>query len=494
MSRRIWYWLAGLLFFGLVLRFIGLQERSIAYDDAFSIFLASQSLPNIISGTAADTMPPLYYFLLHAWIQIGGLGLVWLRLLSVLLNLGSALFLFGIVSRIAGEKAGLWSAFLWAISPLQIYHAQDLRMYALLAICQLGYLWFFLRITQNETHSVDWFSWAGLVFLGTAAMYSHNLAVFVLVLPDAILLVRRSWHSLKQLLAAQFVIGLLTIPWLLMLPGQIAKIQTAFWTPQPGVVEVIQAMLLFITNLPLPGMLLAVGLTVSLVAVILVVLEGFRLRMQGKGRLPGFLIWLTMLPPTLLFIVSYVMRPVFVTRGFLAAAMGFLGLAGVVIAMNWPRLPAWILLAMFVIGAGIGLPVHYTFNEFPRSPFSTAMNYLESHVHAGDVVIHDNKLSYFPSQYYAPNVNQVFLADQPGSPNDTLAPASQQALGMFPKRDLKSALGGADTVYFIVFETTINDYLQGGMNDHPNLAALNKQYPVAAQTRFNDLIVYRFSR
>jgi mannosyltransferase len=118
------WWLLGIILLGLVLRCIALQDRSIAYDDAFSIFLARQSLPNIISGTAADTMPPLYYFLLHGWMQAGGPGLVWLRLLSVLLNLGSLLFLYGLTTRLAGEKAGLWSAFLCAISPLQIYHAQ----------------------------------------------------------------------------------------------------------------------------------------------------------------------------------------------------------------------------------------------------------------------------------------------------------------------------------------------------------------------------------
>jgi mannosyltransferase len=99
--------------------------------------------------------------LLHGWMQAGGPGLVWLRLLSVLLNLGSLLFLYGLTTRLAGEKAGLWSAFLCAISPLQIYHAQDLRMYALLAMCQLGYLWFFVRLMQSEKTRLALLGWAG---------------------------------------------------------------------------------------------------------------------------------------------------------------------------------------------------------------------------------------------------------------------------------------------------------------------------------------------
>jgi mannosyltransferase len=484
--------LPGILLLAFVLRCIALQTRSIAYDDAFSFFLARQSLTNIISGTAADTMPPLYYFLLHIWILLGGSALWWLRLLSVVLNLGSLLFLYGITARLAGEKAGLWAAFLAAISPLQIYHAQDLRMYALLAFGQLGYLWFFIRLHQKEQNAGGWLNWAGLIIFGVIAMYSHNLAVFVLALPDAYLLFRREWRRLWQLLAAQLVIGVFTIPWLVLVPGQIAKIQHAFWTPQPGIVEVLQAMILFVTNLPLPAALLAVGLAVSLAAALLIGIEGFRLGKQD--RLPWFLLGLTLLPPFLLFIVSYLMRPVFVTRGFLAAALGFLGLAGVVIALRWPRPPAWILLTLFLIGAGIGLPEHYSFNEFPRSPFQEAMTYLQGQIQPGDVVVHDNKLSYFPAAYYAPEMKQVFLADEPGSPNDTLAPASQQAMGMIPAPDLKSALNGAVRVYFVVFNTTLQDYQQSGLSGHPQIDALKKQFPVETETCFKDLIVVRFSQ
>ena len=89
MTSRTRWWLAGIFGLSLVLRCIELQGRSIAYDDAFSIFLSQQNFPNIIAGTAADTMPPLYYFLLHGWILIGGDGLAWMRILSVILNLGA---------------------------------------------------------------------------------------------------------------------------------------------------------------------------------------------------------------------------------------------------------------------------------------------------------------------------------------------------------------------------------------------------------------------
>ncbi|MEN6482834.1 MAG: hypothetical protein ABFD29_11775, partial [Anaerolineaceae bacterium] len=67
-----------------VLRLYRIEARSIQYDDAFSYFLSIQSLSNIISGTAADTMPPFYYFLLHFWSLIST-SIWFLRLLSLII-------------------------------------------------------------------------------------------------------------------------------------------------------------------------------------------------------------------------------------------------------------------------------------------------------------------------------------------------------------------------------------------------------------------------
>jgi len=203
------------------------------------------------------------------------------------------------------------------------------------------------------------------------------------------------------------------------------------------------------------------------------------------------LVALALVPPLLLFAASYLMRPVFVTRGFLAATLAYLGLAGVVIAQRWPRLPAWLILAGFVAGAGIGLPVHYTFNEFPRSPFQVTAEYLQGKVQAGSQIIHDNKLSFFPTLYYAPDLPQVFLADAPGSPNDTLAPASQAAMNLYPQADLDLAAGDAPRLYFVVFEITLQEYQQAGL-EHPQLAALKSRYKAGETARFNDLLVLEF--
>ncbi len=141
--------LLGIILLGLVLRLLFISSRNIQYDDMFSFFLATQNLGEIIKGTAADTMPPLYYFLLHFWLLIN--REIWfLRLLSVLLSLGIIVSLYLLINKVSNEPAALWAAFLVAISPLQIYHAQDIRMYALFAILVILYFYFVIVLIQVD--------------------------------------------------------------------------------------------------------------------------------------------------------------------------------------------------------------------------------------------------------------------------------------------------------------------------------------------------------
>ena len=128
-----------------------------------------------------------------------------------------------------------------AISPLLVYHAQELRMYTLLTLSLTAYAYFFL-LARKWTHQRAGIAWIGVVLAGTMSLYTHNLAIFSIVSLNAFLLLRREWKELARLVVAQVVMFVLFLPWLQFVPGQIQKIQEAFWTPRPGLLEVVQAL------------------------------------------------------------------------------------------------------------------------------------------------------------------------------------------------------------------------------------------------------------
>ncbi|MCJ7622184.1 MAG: hypothetical protein MUO76_01680, partial [Anaerolineaceae bacterium] len=333
---------------------------------------------------------------------------------------------------------------------------------------------------------------SGLIIFGTLSMYSHNLAIFILIIPDIILILRREWQKVKLLIISQMIIVLLAFPWLIYVPGQIEKIQSAFWTPRPGFVEILQMMVMFVANLPLQGIWLSIGIVVSILVFTLIGIEVLRQRyIRGNS---SYLLIFVLFPPVIFFIISYVMRPIFVPRGLIFSTMCFYGLAGLVISNNLTKPNGILVLSLFVIAALITLPGQYKFNQFPRSPFREMTGFLQSMADSSAKVIHDNKLSYFPSIIYAPEFPQAFLADEQGSHNDTLALDTQFSLGIFPCPDLVSASEDEDEIYYILFERTINEFYELGLDDHPSLNLLKGEYQLKNIYTFNDLLVYRFSK
>jgi len=483
-KEQLFFIFAFLLAIGL--RLVGINSREIQYDDAFSIFLARQSLGNIIQGTAADTMPPLYYFLLHFWLGLSS-ELAVLRLLSVGLSLIGWVIAVDLCRRMFGVRAALVASLLLAFSPLQIYHSQDLRMYALLMVGQMAYYWFFYRIFEEKNSRK--LLWIGLIISGIIALYSHALAGFGLIWGNIYLLGKKRWNDHTQLIKAQLWIGLVYLPWAFFLPGQIAKVQRAFWTPRPGIVEILQSVILFHANLPLKGILLPIVAVVSAQLFFVILWELWKDRNNHSFiDLVGLLV---IGFPLTLFILSYLMQPVFVTRVFILSNVIYCLAASRFIILKWKRGIGAFLLGGYLLTALISLPSFYTFNEFPRSPFRQAVYYLNLPQNSSLFVLHDNKLSYFPMRYYDEERGAAFLADEPGSTNDTLAMATQHAMGIYPVKDFSKAIEGKDSFFFVVFKKAIEEFEQTGQQ-HPVLEALSKNYLQTNLTLIGDLEIIQF--
>jgi mannosyltransferase len=441
------------------------------------------------------TMPPLYYFLLHFWMGAGSwLGAAqsawFLRLLSVFLSLAAVCLLYWLVLQLFDDRrSALLAAFMAAISPFQYYHAQDVRNYALLLCAELGYLCFFVKIWKSDAKR--WTLWLGLGLCALTAMYTHNVAVFALGLPNLFLLAQRRWKLFGQLVLAQVVVSLLTLPWLIELPGQLSKVQRAWWLWGPGVIDLVQVPIVWTSGLPLPGIWLWVGALLGLEISAVLILEALKIRNERGVR---FLALITLALPALMFVASYIVRPIFVPRVFILSAAAYTGLLSRAITLGWKGGGGKILLGGFLAAALIGLPAQAGFASFPRSPFEQAAGDLARRIQAGELVLHDNKLSYFPFRFYQPALKSAFIGDEPGSSNDTFAPGSQQAMEIYPAADLPSAVGDASRLYFIVFTETIQNYKANGVDRHPSLAWLDQHFHLIERKVYDDLEVYEYAR
>ncbi len=433
-------------------------------------------------------MPPLYYLILHFW-KLAGTSIAFLRLPGILFSLGIIILTYSMVEKAVNRDAAIWSGAILAVSPLQYYHAQDIRMYSLATLLILGWNWGALEVNRIDApRGMPVWKWICLVLCGAGALYSHALAGFGLLAPYVYFLLKRKWKHLVWMGAAGFITLGLYLPWLTMVPGQIAKVQKAFWTPVPGIVEVLQAVIMAFGDIPAPPVVLGIVLFAAICVTVLTVISLFRNREKNGGLL--FFTLMMVIPPVCLFILSYLMRPMFVPRAFLSAYVGMAAVLGIILSRSRAA-EKNLIGGLIALCAICTLPYSISFDSFPRSPFLTANQYLEQSAGTNDIILHDNKLSYFPSRVYSQNLNSHFLADEPGSANDTLAVQTMKALDIEAYTNVEYAIKGYQRVFFVVFSQTIDEYYIAG--GHPEMKFLEGKAGEPVKHEFGDLLILEYA-
>ena len=488
--------LLGVLLLALVLRLINIQARPLWYDEAFALFYASLPLSGIVAGTvtpvggagAADVHPLLYYFALHGWMELAGHSVLAARFFSLALGMITVALLWRLADWCFDRRTGLVVALLAAVNPFHVAYSQEARMYALLGLAALLTAWGLLRALQGRARR--WWLLYGLA--AALTLYAHNLGAVVLLALHLLVLLRPHWRQ-RWLELALADLGALALfaPWLLLvLPGQIGFVSRGYWLAPPGAAELLRALMFPLLTFydPAPLWLRALGLFTGLLLLTLLSLRVWKTRSRA-----GWFLLLGSVPVLTLALLSR-WRPVYLERALLPAALFYLVATGWLLARGrLPRPLRLTLTALLAVGIAGSLFNHYTYDRFPRPPFPRLVTELQAQLGPGEVVVHDNKLTFFPARYYAPQLPQTFCPDLPGSGSDTLALPTQQALGFYATPLTQTVGSGVSGVWYVAFAQTWDEYRALGYDDAPNRAWLRAhcRQEGAVQT-VSDLEVYHF--
>jgi 4-amino-4-deoxy-L-arabinose transferase-like glycosyltransferase len=131
-SRRLAFLLVGA---GVALRLATLGHQSLWLDETYSVWLATSHAPAIIWSAGIDPLhPPGYYLLLHWVLAAAGVNEVTARLLSASSSVAGICLVYWL-GRVfwPGTTAGRVAAVLLALAPIDVWYAQEARMYSLVA-------------------------------------------------------------------------------------------------------------------------------------------------------------------------------------------------------------------------------------------------------------------------------------------------------------------------------------------------------------------------
>lgn len=158
----------------LLLRSTALHARY-WIDEGLSVGISSHPFLDIPGLLRQDGSPPLYYLVLHVWIELFGPGEARTHVLSLGFALAAIPLAFLLARALFGTRAGWVAALLAALNPYLTYYAQETRMYTLVALLGLvASAAFALAFAQRRRGFLPIFAIAL-----TLLLYAHNWGAFL---------------------------------------------------------------------------------------------------------------------------------------------------------------------------------------------------------------------------------------------------------------------------------------------------------------------------
>jgi mannosyltransferase len=216
---------------GVVLRFVTTVDLWL--DEAMSVNIARLPLSDLQSALEQDGAPPLYYVLLHFWIDIFGAGDVAVRSLSGVLAVATLPLAYLAGKRIGGRNVAWWAVLILAASPYAVRYATETRMYALV---MLLVLWGYLAL-RRALESPTLGRLAVVTVVTALLVYSLYWSFYVVAVVGIGLLV--AWrrgspatrHAAPRIILAIAIGGLTLLPWLSTLTYQFQHTGTPWGDP-----------------------------------------------------------------------------------------------------------------------------------------------------------------------------------------------------------------------------------------------------------------------
>lgn len=379
-----WFPIGLILAFALGLRLYQLGTESLWNDEGFSVRDA-QWPPQ-----GANKLRFLYYLLLHFWMYLGT-GDAWLRGLAVLFGMGCVYLVYALGHRLAGRATGLAAAAILALSPLEINHSQEVRMYTLATFLGLAGALALVNYLEGATLR-RFFAWFGLRLL----MICSSPLPASLLLADAILLWGRLRDRFPEAYRYRWLIFALVAYVLPSLAYSVKKMVAGsqawmdYTLPQPNLWGISNKLMSFTAHWPshewrsgpdFPSSVLAwfYGAYVAVMCALLL----YGALDRKRPRLRWIAAW-GLIPLSAILVFSFFGVRMWMDRYlmFTSPYIVLLLAAGVTRLWQQRRTVAITVGTVYAIGVGIALARYYTVID--RPDYRSAIRTLKEHMQPGD--------------------------------------------------------------------------------------------------------------
>lgn len=234
-SRRPprWLWVAaGLAIAAAVaLRFLALSPMWL--DEAQTVAIARRGLGSMFDTLRIDGSPPVFYLLLHGWMDLVGTGTVAVRALSGVLSVACLPLAWVAARRLGMSRQAAWIVvLLLATCPFAVRYATEARMYSLVLLLTLLAIIAFERVWRAS--GVLPILAAALVVAALLLTHYWALFLYAVAAAVAVILAVRGSRPARRCLVALALGAIPFLPWLPTFAFQMRH-TGAPWGKPPGI-------------------------------------------------------------------------------------------------------------------------------------------------------------------------------------------------------------------------------------------------------------------
>ncbi len=308
-------------------------KQSIWFDEGYTILLIKRPISELLSLTAVDAHPPLYYLLLKSWAAIFGMSEFALRAFSALctsLAIGAMALL---IKKLFSKSAAISALPFMVLAPFVLRYAYEIRMYSLAGL--IGVLATYVLVLAWQKDKLKyWLLYGTLLALGLYTLYMSVLIWFA----HALWLLFVTLKNKKNLLRQKFIWGyllslVLFAPYVPTVLGQFQHSALSGVASQVTPSQLVTSFTFF--SIYQPEWQVSTLLTFPLLIFLILIIRstGYASRLFNKQEKDYYLLFgLILIAPIFFLAVASLLKPYYLER-YLAHIFIF-GYAGIGLTLN----------------------------------------------------------------------------------------------------------------------------------------------------------------
>jgi len=433
-----------------------LSNQSIRLDESQTIWVASKPINTVWRLIGEDVHVPLYFTILHFWMQVFGNTIISARIPSFIFYLLTLYVLYKFSLESANKKVALLAVLLFSLSPFILWYSFEARMYTQFAFFSSLSTLFFLRMVRSRADSGK----LGFFLSTSLGVYTHYFYMFFLVSQGIYLLwhlhINKTFARNFKLFGAYLLMSALSIlmlvPWVIYVYtlGQTSNSEPLI--PPPNSFNIFQTFAFFLFGFQSP---VTQGLIVALWPMI-IILQRRKLNVLNLGYFET----VTLVPVLLFFLVSFI-KPIFLARYLIFTVPSLFFLLANVLLVFSRRVSTVIVSLIFLVIFGFLVYQNISANTPVKENYRGVTIYLNQNVSQSDIVAVSAPFTVYPIEYSYKAPARI----------DTIPVWDRFNQGTFPEfnaDELKKQIEGYRGIYsnlFIVlsynqgFEDDIRSYL-----------------------------------